>query len=218
MKLLELSEFKNLLGANYLVIDTRDSENFSEGFIEHSISVPFNENFISNVNDLVDEEQKILFVSSEETVALIMEAAKVAGLTNAEGILSGGWDAWKNSGEKIDLLILIDSDEFAMDYHYDEFYLLDVRPKVEFEKEHVEDAEHVALEDLQQLLLELETANSYYVYGNTLTDAVTAGSIFRQHGFNRVRVVATDYAALKNSKIPFYTQKKKDTSSNFSKS
>ena len=110
----------------------------------------------------------------------------------------------------------IDADEFAIDYKFDEFFLIDVRDKEVYAKEHAEDSENIMLNDLEQFLIEFETGDSYYIYGNTITEAVTAGSVFKKIGFNRVRVVAADYATISKSGIPLYKQKKTKPSSEFS--
>ena len=110
------------------------------------------------------------------------------------------------------MLITIDAEEFKIDFQYDEFFLIDVRSKEDFAKDHAEDAENIVLNDLEQILIEFEAGDSYYVYANTITEAVTAGSIFKKIGFNRVRAVAADYESIKKSGIPLFEQKKKDKS------
>ena len=96
----------------------------------------------------------------------------------------------------------------AMDYQYDEFYLVDTRSKADFAKEHVEDSENIALVDLEQIITALEEDHMYYVYGNSAKDAITAASIFKKNGIHRVRAVTADFAAIKAGKIPVFVQKK----------
>jgi len=211
MTALDINQFKALAGAGALIIDTRAAEVFCDGFIEDSISVPFDENFLAQLEELTGE-QKIILVTDEAQNAAVLKALKDSGIA-AEGYLNGGFDAWKEAGNTIDMLITIEADEFAIDYQFDEFYLVDVRTKEEFEKEHPEDAENVALADLEQILIDFETQDSYYVYGNNARQAITAGSIFRKIGFNRVRVVTADLETIKASGISWFVQKKKTDSS-----
>jgi len=111
------------------------------------------------------------------------------------------------------MLISIDADEFAIDYQFDEFYLVDIRDKEDFEKGHVEDAENISLIDLEPILIEMDTQDMYYLYGETAADAITAGSLLKRNGFQRIRPVAADYDAIKAAGIPLFAPKKKGGSS-----
>jgi rhodanese-related sulfurtransferase len=213
MNAIECSQFKELIGQGCTVIDTRQPEIFCESFIKGSVSIPFGENFTDAFNELTEPDQKILIVAEETETVAIAKTIKDAGIENAVGFLQGGFEAWKNAENKIDMLITIEVDEFALDYQFDEFYLVDVRSKEEFIKDHAEDAENIVLNDLEQILTEFETDDSYYVYANSFNEAVTAGSIFKKTGFNRIRVVAADYETIKKSGIPLFIQKKKENSS-----
>ncbi len=213
MNAIEYSQFKELIAQGCVIVDTRKPEVFCESYIKGSVSIPFNENFVDAFDELTEPDQKILLITEETEAAAIAKTLKAAGTENAEGFLQGGFDVWKNADNKIDMLITIDADEFKIDYQFDEFFLIDVRSKEEFAKDHAEDAENIALNDLEQILIEFEPGDSYYVYANSITEAVTAGSIFKKIGFNRVRVVAADYETIKKSGIPLFVQKKKENSS-----
>ena len=79
----------------------------------------------------------------EET---IVRLARV-GFDNVEGYLEGGFEAWKNAGETIDIIIEVDADELAMDIPYDDnLMVLDVRNENEFAEGHVKDAMNLPLE------------------------------------------------------------------------
>lgn len=216
MSILALADFAQHQTDGCLVIDTRTSEIFCDGFIEESLSIPFGESFFASLQELTEDEQKLLFVADEKEIAAITKAINNAGVLNTIGFLEGGFETWANAGKKIDMLISIEADEFAIDYHYDEFFLIDIRTKEEFETEHVEDSVNIVLNDLPQMVVELETADSYYLYANTFAEAVTAASLFKQTGFERVRVVNSTYEDLKKAKLPFYKKKKEKSGSDFS--
>jgi hydroxyacylglutathione hydrolase len=216
MKVVELNEFRELLSQGYVIVDTRKPEVFCDGFIAGSVSIPFDENFLDTLQELTDGDIQILLVTEESETAETLRTIKSSGVSNVAGYLNGGFGAWQNDGGKFDLLILIEADEFVMDYKYDEFYLLDIRSKEEFKKEHVEDSENIPLIDLEPLLVEMDADESYYVYGNTPTEAITAASLFKKNDFHRIRPIASDYESIRQSGVPFFTEKKKgDSSSKF---
>jgi hydroxyacylglutathione hydrolase len=213
MQKFELSEFKALDLSGYAIVDTRKPEVFAEGFIAESVSIPFNENFTNSFEELISTELKVLLVADEADVVTLLKAIKGSGINNVAGYLAGGFDAWQKAGNKFDLLISIDADEFALDYQFDEFYLIDLRDKEDFEKGHVEDAENIALIDLEPLLIEMDTQDLYYLYGQTIAEAITAASLLKRNGFHRIRSVAADYDTLKATGIPMFVPKKKGNSS-----
>lgn len=210
MEKLDVTSFKEQSTKGHLIIDTRPSEIFAEGFIKNSVSLPFSDNFLNALTDIAEDDQQILFVTTDENAVKLDRLVKGSGNFKAIGYLDGGFDAWKNAGNKTDMIIGIDEEEFAIDYQFDEFFLVDLRSPEEFAKEHAEDAENVPMVELEQVLTELDLEQSYYLYANTPEEAITAASIFKKNGFQRVRPLAAGYEKLRATKIPFFVQKKKD--------
>jgi rhodanese-related sulfurtransferase len=209
MDLLDKSALGTLLENGCTIVDTRNTEAFGLGFIEGAVSVPFGETFINKLNDLLTDDTEVVFVVSQEEHAAVFKAVKAAGINNVKGYYSGNYETWQAEGLPLDVLIVIDAEEFAADYRFDEFYLIDIRPKAEYDLEHAEDSENIALNDLEQYLVDLETGESYYLYSSNAEDAVTAGSLFKKTGFQRVRAVAADLETIKQTGIPWYVPKKK---------
>ena len=209
MQKFELNEFRALDLNGYVLADTRQPEVFADGFIEESVSVPFTENFIDDLQEVISNELKVLLVADEADVPAIIKAVKGSGLSNIKGYLAGGFAAWQAAGNKFDMLISIDAGEFAIDYQFDEFYLIDLRDREDFEKSHVEDAENIALVDLEPLLIEMEAQDIYYLYGETPAQAVTAASLLKRNGFQRLRAVAAGFGQLEAAGIPVFKPKKK---------
>jgi hydroxyacylglutathione hydrolase len=154
-----------------------------------------------------------LLVADESDISALVKTIKGSGISTVKGYLAGGYEAWLKAGNKFDMIITIDADEFAIDYQFDEFYLIDLRLKEDFEKGHVEDAENIALNDLEPLLIEMETQDMYYLYGETAAQAITAASLLKRNGFQRLRAVAAGYELLDAAGIPMFKPKKKRGSS-----
>ena len=209
MQKLAPGEFKKLASAGHAIIDTRKPEVFMDGFIKGAVSIPFTENFLLGLDELISGDLNLLIVADVADVVPALKMLKGAGLENIAGYLDGGYEAWIEAGNSFDMIITVDEEEFAIDYQFDEFYLVDLRSREEFDKEHAEDAENIALIDVEQIILELENDLSYYLYGYEPSDAITAASIFKKHGFQRVRAVNAEYAKIKATNIPFFAEKKK---------
>lgn len=214
MNAVQVDALKALDTDEYLIIDTRKPQVFAEGFSEGAINIPFNPLFTESLQYLPEEDTKILVVAEEAEIPTVMKALKASGVQGIEGYLQQGFATWLEAGKPTDMLIAIEADEFKMDYQFDEFYLIDLRTADDFKAGHVEDAENIEMAELERTLAELSTEDSYYVYGNTAQDAIIAASIFRRYGFERIRPVASDYAAIQESGVPLHVQKKKDQAKN----
>ncbi|MFN8287523.1 MAG: rhodanese-like domain-containing protein [Chitinophagales bacterium] len=209
MQAFEVEEFKKLADSGHTIVDVRSAEELSLGQIPGSLAVFFNESFPARLADVTEDDDQLLLIADDNQLAALQKAVRAANLANVKGYLQGGVQAWQAAGNAIDMLIFIEADELKMDYQFDEFYLIDTRSAEEFAEERLEDAENIPLADLALTLPNLETTNSYYVYGSTALDAITAGSLFKRNGFERLRIVADDYEKIKTAGIPLFTLKKK---------
>lgn len=218
MQELSLADFRQLSSDGAIVIDCRGLEELSLGQVPGSVCVYFNETFFTRLAEVTDPDTNLLLVADAEQLPAIQKAVRSSGAGNIKGHLSGGFNTWADAALEIDILIFIEADELKMDYQFDEFYLIDVRNAEDFATERLEDAESIPLADLNQMLPDLESGNSYYVYGNTAFEAVTAGSLFKRNGFERLRIVADDYEKIKSVGIPLFAVKKKKSDSTDSKS
>lgn len=214
MNAVQADALKALDTDEYLIIDTRKPEVFAEGFAQGAINIPFNELFTETLQYLPEEEAQILVIADEAEIPTVMRALKAAGIQGIEGYLNNGYNTWLDAGKLTDMLIAIEADEFKMDYQFDEFYLIDLRTADDFKTEHVEDAENIEMAELERTLTELSTEDSYYVYGETAQDAIIAASLFKRYGFERIRPIASNYTAVKESGIPVFVQKKDQAKNN----
>ena len=214
MNALSADALKQLDTEGYLVIDTRMPLVFADGFAEGAINIPYNELFAESLQYLPEDEVQILVVAEAGEIPAVMKALRASGIQGVQGYLENGYTTWTDAGKPTDMLIGIEADEFKMDYQFDEFYLIDLRPAHDYAHSHAEDSENIEMPELERTLAELDIEESYYIYGSTAQDAITAASIFRRYGFTRVRPVISDYEAVKESGIPMFVQKKKDQAKN----
>lgn len=214
MNAVQADALKALDTDEYLILDTRKPEVFAEGFAEGAINIPFNQFFTESLQYLPEDDAKILVVADEAEIPTVMKALKVSGVQGIQGYLQNGYATWLEASKPTDMLIAIEADEFKMDYQFDEFYLIDLRNADDYKVGHVEDSENIEMAELERTLAELSTEDSYYVYGETAQDAIIAASIFRRYGFERVRPIISDFAAIQESGVPVQMQKKKDQAKN----
>ncbi len=213
---LNIADFKEKIKNDVWVIDTRPATSFIDGFVPGSIFIGLEGRFAEWAGTLLPFDQPLIFVSEkgkeEETVTRL---ARV-GFSKIEGYLSGGFEAWKNANEKIDLIIDIDADELAMDIPFDEkLQVIDVRKESEFAEGHVADAINLPLNEMTDIaaIASFEEDQNLYIHCGGGYRSVIACSIFKKHGINNIRNIAGGWSKIKEqTKIKIKTTEKKPDS------
>jgi len=126
-----------------------------------------------------------------------------AGFKNIKGFLEGGYEAWKKSGGKIDLIINVDAAEMAMDIKFDDrLTILDVRRPVEYAEGHIENAVNLPLIDIKDPgnLVELDEHDNLYIHCARGYRSVIAASLLKQQGYDNLRNVSGGWEFIKHTK------------------
>ena len=200
---LSIKDFKIKIKEEALVLDTRNGDEFSNGFIPGSLFIGLEGRFAEWAGSLLPFHQHIILITEpgkeEET---IVRLARV-GFGNVEGYLKGGFDTWKNSREPIDLIINVEADELAMDIPFDDnLVVVDVRKENEFGEGHIKDAKHLPLIDMTDVarIAELEENQNIYVHCGSGYRSLIAISLLKKHGYHNLRNVAGGWAKIKEQK------------------
>ena len=181
--------FENISAENYTFFDCRNAEAFCNGHFKNSI-------FVGN-DEGREERLAIMEPLPKNACFIISDIESSSSLLKKTMVQSNSFLTW-NSDMKIsvpgfDLSIAIDLQEFLLDYKYDEFFLIDVRAANDFAKGSIEHAQSIPAEDLMQTIFDLDSNKPYYIFGSNFEEALFATSIFKQNGFNLVRVVSCSY-------------------------
>lgn len=200
---LSVTEFKAKMKADITVLDTRPANIFTDGFIPGSIFIGLEGRFAEWAGSILPFDKAILLVTEpgkeEETV---IRLARV-GFSNFNGYLNGGFEAWQNAGEEIDMVITIEPDEFAMDIPHDtKLQAIDVRKENEFAEGHVKGAINIPLADLTDtaIVAGLEDDQNLYVYCAGGYRSVIATSLIKKHGIHNVRNILGGWGKIKEEK------------------
>jgi rhodanese-related sulfurtransferase len=119
------------------------------------------------------------------------------------GYVDGGFEAWKNAGEEIDVIIDVEADELAMDLPFDEkLIVLDVRKPVEYAEGHVKDAINLPLAELNDPLnmAIIEDDQNVYINCGSGYRSVIAASLFKRQGIHNVRNIVGGWDEIKKQK------------------
>jgi hydroxyacylglutathione hydrolase len=200
---LEVEAFKKWIGEEAILLDTRRSDIFVNGFVPGSISIGLDGRFAEWAGSLLPFDKPMILVTApgEEKESLIRLAR--VGFDKVQGYLKGGFEAWQAAGEPIDLIIDVEPDELAMDIPFDENLLvLDVRRETEFADGHVKDAINLPLQDLVDpgSMAIIEEQHNLYVHCGGGYRSIIAASMLKRQGIHNLRNVTGGWGKIKDQK------------------
>lgn len=200
---LNVEDIKKKIAEDVIVLDTRKSTDFTRGFIPGSIFIGLEDRFAEWAGTLISFHQRIVLVTDkgkeEET---IVRLARV-GFDKVEGYLKGGYEAWKNAGEQIDMIIDVEADELAMDIKHDpKLTILDVRRETEFGDGHIKNAVNLPLNEMTDVaqIANFEDDQNLYIHCGGGYRSVIASSLIKRQGYHNLRNVAGGWNSIKEEK------------------
>lgn len=187
-----------------LVIDVRDAEEFAQGFIPNSINIGLNGQFAPWVGALIpDLTQPVALVTPEgQEGETILRLARV-GYDNCIGFLDGGFPSWQQADKEVDNVDSISAEEFASRWQQNnDLAVVDVRKPVEFADGHVDGAQNIPLDNLNDHMAEIQRNGPVYVHCAGGYRSMVANSILKARGFNNVVNVEGGITAIKKTNVP----------------
>lgn len=196
-----------------VVLDTRNADEFRKGFVPNSINIGLDGQFAPWVGALIpDVKQQILLIAEigkeEET---IMRLARV-GYDFVIGYLDGGVNAWKNAGKEIDTINRITAEEFASRVNVSKDKIVDVRREGEFEAEHVENANNIPLDFINENIASFPKEEHFFLHCAGGYRSMITASILKSRGWDNFTEVAGGFSAISKTEVPktsFVCQSKK---------
>jgi len=211
LQALDIPAFKLAIKqANTFILDTRHATLFTQGFIPGSISIGLEGRFAEWAGSLLPFDQHIVLVTEPgKEKESIIRLTRV-GFDKIIGHLDGGYDAWVNAGERIDMIVDVEADELAMDLPFDEnLVVVDVRKETEFGNGHVKDAVNIPLNEMMDpgSMANLEEHQNIYVHCAGGYRSVIAASLIKRQGIHNLRNVLGGWNKIKEQgdKIPTET-------------
>lgn len=203
---LSIADIKKGLQNDAILLDTREAAVFTQGFIPGSIFIGLEGRFAEWAGSLLPFDKDMIIVAEEgKEEESIVRLARV-GFQKVMGYAAGGFDAWKNAGEEIDLLIEIEADELAMDLPFDpNIVVVDVRKPTEFADGHVKDAVNIPLDSMTDpaSMANLEEDQNIYVHCAGGYRSVIASSLLKRQGIHNLHYVQGGWTKIKEEeKIP----------------
>lgn len=185
-----------------LILDTRKAEDFAKGFIPNSINIGIDGGFAPWVGALIpDLKQTILLVTDPGREEEVVTRMARVGYDYAIGYLKGGFDVWQKSGKEIDTVISLPAREFEERYNEGEIKVIDVRKPDEFETGHVDGAENIPLDTINESMTTLSKNETLYVHCAGGYRSMIAASILKSRGFDNVVNIEGGFGAIEKTEV-----------------
>jgi len=201
MKALSIAEFKELAtDDNVIILDTRNANTFTEGFVPGSISIGLEGRFAEWAGALLPFDKKIILVTEAgKEKETIVRLARV-GYEKIAGHLAGGYEAWKAAGEAMDMIVDVEPDELIMDLPHDEnIMVVDVRRHTEFADGHLKEAVNIPLNEMMDpgSMANINDNHNVYVHCAGGYRSVIGCSLMKRQGIHNIRNVLGGWGKIK---------------------
>lgn len=186
-----------------LVLDVRSPQAFAEAHIPNSIFIGIDGSFAPWVGALIpDLQQPIVFVAPEGREEEVVTRLSRVGYDHTLGYLAGGLAAWTAAGKETESVKSIPATQFAQEYAQGPLHVVDVRKPSEYQAEHVEEAENMPLDFLNDQMDKLRKDLTYHVHCAGGYRSMIAASILKARGYHNIIDVAGGFAAIAKTDIP----------------
>ncbi|MEO0726409.1 MAG: MBL fold metallo-hydrolase [Bacteroidota bacterium] len=187
-----------------LILDVRNKTEFVKSFIPGSIFIGLDGSFAPWVGALIsDLQQPILLITPEGREVETVTRLSRVGYDNTLGYLQGGIAAWQADGREVDQIESIDAETFAKVYRDDKkVKVLDVRKPGEWSSEHLESAQHFALDYINQQMNEVSPHEMYYLHCRSGYRSTVAASILKARGFHQLVNVQDKFTSIIEQGVP----------------
>ncbi|MEO2127841.1 MAG: rhodanese-like domain-containing protein, partial [Christiangramia sp.] len=113
----------------------------------------------------------------------------------------GGFENWRNSGKEIDTVKSIPATEFKAIKDAEDVPVFDVRKPGEYLSEHVIDANHTSLSEINDHLAEYPENTDFYVHCAGGYRSMIAASILKSRGIHNLVDVQGGFKAIKEAGV-----------------
>lgn len=188
-------EAANHTGA--VVLDTRKADDFSKAFVPNSINIGIDGSFAVWVGTLIpDVKQELLIIADEGREEEVVTRLARVGYDYSIGYLQGGIEAWKAAGKQLDHIENISAAALSAIKDAD---IIDVRKETEFEQEHIQNAQNVPLDYINDHLAAIGRDKTQYIHCAAGYRSMAFASILKARGFDNVVNVTGGFKSIKEN-------------------
>ena len=203
LQAINVLDFERLAEENdALILDTRNSSDFSKGYIPQSINIGISGDFAPWVGSMIGNvNQAIILITDIGKEQESITRLSRVGFDNLIGYLDGSFQAWQSAGFEIDTVHRITAEQFANEAKTDIHKIIDIRRDGEYEAEHVDEAFNKPLANLNNWVKDINPNEHFYLYCAGGYRSMIAASILQARGYRNFTEVEGGYNAIAKTNI-----------------
>ena len=203
LRAINVLDFERLAEENdALILDTRNSSDFSKGYIPQSINIGISGDFAPWVGSMIGNvNQAIILITDIGKEQESITRLSRVGFDNLIGYLDGSFQAWQSAGFEIDTVHRITAEQFANEAKTDIHKIIDIRRDGEYEAEHVDEAFNKPLANLNNWVKDINPNEHFYLYCAGGYRSMIAASILQARGYRNFTEVEGGYNAIAKTNI-----------------
>ena len=196
---IDKSTFLRYYKDDYFVLDTRKPKSFLKTHLKGSINISLNGRYAISAANLIDVKINLLIISDVGFEKESIVRLNRVGFDNIVGYLSGGINSIKNEKKLIDSV----EEKSGKDLHLlNNYEIIDVRNKNEFENLHVKGAKNYPLFDIINNTSKFKTNKKYAIHCLTGYRSSIASSLLKKYNINNIINVKDGFDGIsKNNKV-----------------
>jgi hydroxyacylglutathione hydrolase len=196
--------FETLVEASSaLILDTRDSNAFKNGFVPQAINIGIKGDFAPWVGALIgDVKQEIVLVTEPGMEEEVITRLSRVGFDHVLGFLEGGFDAWKNAGKEVDTVHRISATDFEQEFSAKNSSVIDVRKESEYTAEHIDNAFCKPLADINDWTKDIQPNEHFFLHCAGGYRSMIAASILQARGYRNFTEIEGGFNAIAKTSIP----------------
>jgi hydroxyacylglutathione hydrolase len=202
------AEVQTILSEGGIVLDVRPGEQFAAGHVPGSVNIALSGQFASWAGSLLGlGASPVLIAESQDEVSEARMRLARVGLEDARGFLSGGIEAWTQSGFPLAAITQIDVQELDRKLQGNGTQILDVRREPEWEAGHIVGASWWPLDNFKIAPPEIDRDLPLAVHCKGGYRSMIACSLLQRAGFQNVVNVSGGFDAWQQAKLPVVIEK-----------
>ncbi len=199
---LTVEEFKEAVAKGALILDTRNTDDFEQGFVEGALNIGLNGQYAVWVGTLIDIKKPLVLVADKgKEQEAILRLARV-GYENVIGYLKDGVTSWPY---KLQQVKSIEAKNMKKEVELGA-EVMDVRKPGEWNSGHLEEAIFYPLANMPSNLEGLDKNKTYVVHCGGGYRSMIAISLMRKQGFTNLINVYGGFGAMVNAGMKIVTE------------
>lgn len=202
-KPLKLEDFQGLVKGGSVIVDTRDPESISKGYIPGSLLISLKSPFSRWTGTLLKPSDRIVLITDDGRMVESVVRLLRIGYYEIAGYLKGGYPKWQKASLSVSQLKYV-SEEDVPRYLYDSNKtLIDFREEDEYDVGKLPFSIMCPLSQIYDNYAEVPTNKNLYAFCKTGLRAIMGASILENLGYQNITILQGGFLAMSKQGIKF---------------